>query len=180
MEDAENGGGPSKSTSSLLFPQGDVNTLLDLGSLLLSFKEQVATEAVPKFGSSAGWQCLYRGFLAQACVNFHTKAPLHSLSHPFKQGPLPRELKKHHQLMQDARTLALFKISLADLSPEHHPRIGVLVVTGKQPWRRKWEVQLGADTDLKINAHTTVKTPAWLKIPLTANGRNLSESRCFS
>lgn len=31
----------------------------------------------------------------------------------------------------------------------------------------------GADSDLKTKAHSTAKTPAWLKIPLTANGRNL-------
>lgn len=40
--------GPQNPPSSLLFPVGDVNVLLDLGSLLLSFKEGVPTEAVPK------------------------------------------------------------------------------------------------------------------------------------
>lgn len=40
--------GPQNPPSSLLFPVGDVNALLDLGSPLLSFKEQVPTEAVPK------------------------------------------------------------------------------------------------------------------------------------
>lgn len=69
------------------------------------------------------------------------------------------------------QTLAFFYIFLADLSPEHHPRAGLLIVTGKQPGGRKWDVLFGADPDLKINAYTTVKTSAWLKIPLTANGR---------
>lgn len=40
--------GPQNPPSSLLFPMGDLNVLLDLGSLLLSFKKPVPSEAVPK------------------------------------------------------------------------------------------------------------------------------------
>lgn len=149
---------PKNPSSSLLFPVGDVNALLDSGSLLLSFKEQesCAKNSSPLQDGSASTGA----FLAQARVNFHSKASPDSLSHPFTQGSLPRELKKHHQLKQDATALAISFIFLADLSPEHHPRRGLLTVPGKQPWGREWDVLFGADTDLKINAHTTVKNLA--------------------
>lgn len=40
--------GPQHPPSILLFPLGDVNALLVLGSPLLSFKEQVPPEAAPQ------------------------------------------------------------------------------------------------------------------------------------
>lgn len=53
--------GPQNPPSSLLFAVGDVSALLDLGTLLLSFKEWLPTEAVPKIRVPTGWQCLCRG-----------------------------------------------------------------------------------------------------------------------
>lgn len=133
---------------------------LCLKPLIFRAKTRVCSElglmcpraATSELGSSYG-RASAGGFLAQAGVNFLSKASLHSLTHPFKHGSLPREFKKHHQLKQDAKTLALLYIFLADVSPEHHPRIGLLIVTGQQPWGRKWDVLFGTGTDLKMNTH---------------------------
>jgi len=51
--------------SRLLFPLGNMNALLKIGSFLLSFKEQVPKEPVPKSKAPARWQQLDRGLQAQ-------------------------------------------------------------------------------------------------------------------
>lgn len=81
--------------SKLLFPPGNVNALLKIGSFLLSFKELVPKEPVPKSKASAGWQHLDRGLLAQALVKLHTKVPFHKLKSSFWTIHLPLAASHH-------------------------------------------------------------------------------------